>query len=81
MTQSFGPEARGGACSADVVLSDLIMPEMSGMELYLDIVKRDPPLARRRHCPPSKPGWPAGFDVSIPTNRRSLDRARSADPR
>ncbi|HUL59519.1 MAG TPA: ATP-binding protein [Anaeromyxobacteraceae bacterium] len=31
----------------DVVLSDLLMPEMTGMDLYRELVRREPALARR----------------------------------
>ncbi len=31
----------------DVVLSDLVMPGMSGMDLYRELARRDPPVARR----------------------------------
>jgi CheY-like chemotaxis protein len=36
-----------GAGSYDLVLSDLLMPEMSGMELYDALSRRDPALARK----------------------------------
>jgi DNA-binding NtrC family response regulator len=31
----------------DLVLSDLLMPGLSGMDLYRELSERDPPLARR----------------------------------
>jgi signal transduction histidine kinase/CheY-like chemotaxis protein len=40
-------ERLGAGERYDVVLSDLLMPEMSGMELYREVAARDPDLARR----------------------------------
>jgi 2-oxoglutarate ferredoxin oxidoreductase subunit gamma len=50
MTQSYGPEARGGACSADVVIEDgpVSFPEVTAPEIMV-VMSRDAYNTHKKH--------------------------------
>ncbi len=62
LTQSYGPEARGGACSAQLIISDkpdpLSLRSQSGHpRLHVaDGIRKIPPYARRRRNPHYRSG-------------------------
>jgi 2-oxoglutarate ferredoxin oxidoreductase subunit gamma len=88
LTQSYGPEARGGACSAQVIISEdsihypyvrspdvLVCMSQGGFEKYASMLREDSILITDQDLV-QPPGANAGHSFSIPATRMAEELGR-----